>query len=126
WSEGACVSIKIFADGADIAAIRSLAADPLVRGFTTNPTLMRKAGVTSYAEFAAEAIAVAGDRPISFEVLSDEFNEMERQALTIASWGPNVVVKIPVTNARGERSESVVRRLRDAGVHQNVTALFTL
>lgn len=118
--------VKIFADGADIAGIRQLAADPRIRGFTTNPTLMRKAGVTRYASFAQDALEAASGRPISFEVLSDDFEEMERQARTIAAWGDNVVVKIPVTNTVGARSDTLIRRLRDAGVRQNVTALFTV
>jgi transaldolase len=120
------MKIKLYADGADIDAIRTLAADPSIKGFTTNPTLMRQAGVTDYAAFARSALDVVGDRPISFEVLSDEFDEMERQARVIAKWGPNVYVKIPVTNARAERSASLLRILRDEGVRVNVTAIFTL
>jgi transaldolase len=117
---------KIFADGADLSVIEKLCREPLIRGFTTNPTLMRKAGVTDYEGFARAALELAGDRPISFEVFSDEFDEMERQARKIATWGPNVYVKIPVTNTRGEPANDVVRRLSRAGVKVNVTAVFTL
>jgi transaldolase len=117
--------VKIFADGADLKGILELAARPYIAGFTTNPTLMRKAGVTDYRAFAREALAAIPDRPISFEVFSDEFTEMERQAREIASWGGNVYVKIPVTNTRGESSEPLIRRLAAAGVRLNVTALMT-
>ncbi|MCR4333502.1 MAG: transaldolase [Patescibacteria group bacterium] len=118
--------IKLFADGADLAGIKEMAANPLVKGFTTNPTLMRKAGVTDYKTFAQEALSVIGDRPLSLEVFADEFAEMEKQALEIASWGKNVNVKIPVTNTRGEFSGPLVERLSKAGVQVNVTALMTL
>lgn len=118
--------VKLFADGADLDAIRRLAAEPHIKGFTTNPTLMRKAGVRDYAAFARDALAVVGSRPISFEVFSDDFDEMERQAMEIASWSPNVYVKIPVTNTRGEFAASVIRRLSQRGVQVNVTALLTL
>jgi transaldolase len=117
--------VKVFADGADLAEMRRLAADPLIQGFTTNPTLMRKAGVADYRVFAEEALAIAGGRPISFEVLSDEFDEMERQAFEIASWGEGVFVKIPVTNTRGEFSGPLIGRLTAAGVRVNVTAVLT-
>src|SRR6186997_1143827 len=93
--------IKLFADGADLAGIKEMAANPLIRGFTTNPTLMRKAGVSDYKAFALEVLRIVNDRPVSFEVFADEFDQMERQALEIASWGPNVNVKIPVTNTQG-------------------------
>src|SRR5579883_2788023 len=92
------LKVKIFADGADLAGMRALYANPLIRGFTTNPTLMRKAGVTDYEGFAREVLAAIPDRPISFEVFSDDFDDMRRQALKIAGWGTNVNVKIPVTN----------------------------
>jgi transaldolase len=117
--------VKLFADGADVGAIRSLAANPLIQGFTTNPTLMRKAGVTDYAAFAREALAITGNRPISFEVFSDEFDEMEVQAHQIAGWGPTVYVKIPVTNTRREFAGPLLRRLASAGVRVNVTAVLT-
>ncbi len=117
---------KIFADGADLAGMLEMYEKPYVKGFTTNPTLMRKAGVTDYRRFARDVLEAIPDRPISFEVLSDEFAEMERQACEIASWGPNVYVKIPITNTRGESSGVVVRKLSHAGVKLNVTALMTL
>ena len=117
--------IKIFADGADLAGIMRLYANPLIKGFTTNPTLMRKAGVEDYESFARTVLAAVPDRPVSFEVFADEFPEMIRQARTIASWGSNVFVKIPVTNTRGEFSGSVIRELSEGGVSLNVTALLS-
>jgi transaldolase len=118
--------IKIFADGADRASILELYRDPAIKGFTTNPTLMRKAGVTDYAAFAREVLAVVKDRPISFEVFSDEFAEMERQAMKIAGWGENVYVKIPVTNTRQESAAALIRKLARQGVKVNATALLTV
>lgn len=118
--------IKIYADGADIDGIRTMAADPLIRGFTTNPTLMRKAGVADYEKFAREVLAAVPDKPVSFEVFADDFETMRSQAETIASWGHNVYVKIPVTNTKGEASTELVRALSAAGVQVNVTAVFTL
>jgi transaldolase len=118
--------VKVFADGADLESCRELYANPLIKGFTTNPTLMRKAGVEDYARFARELLEAIPDRPISFEVFSDEFDEMERQALEISGWGENVYVKIPVTNTEARRSESVLRSLVDHGVKVNVTGLLTL
>lgn len=123
---GVELGIQIFADGADLAEISRLAADPLIKGFTTNPTLMRKAGVADYESFARDALSLIGSRPISFEVLADDFDEMERQALEIASWAPNVVVKIPITNTRGESSRPLLVRLAEQGVRVNATALMTL
>ncbi|NQV82689.1 MAG: transaldolase [Rhodospirillales bacterium] len=120
------LTIKIFADGADLDGIREMAANPMIRGFTTNPTLMRMAGVADYKAFALEALAIVTDRPISFEVFADDFDEMEDQALEIASWGDNVNVKIPITNTRGESAVPLVRRLSGKGVTVNVTAMFTL
>lgn len=117
---------KIFADGADLAALEKLCANPVIRGFTTNPTLMRKAGVSDYEAFARAALKLVGDRPISFEVFSDELGEMERQARTLASWGSNVYVKIPVTNTKREQADDLVRRLSHSGVRVNVTAVMTL
>jgi transaldolase len=117
--------VEIFADGGDLGEIERLAADPLISGFTTNPTLMKKAGVSDYVEFARAAAALVGDRPISFEVFSDEFDEMERQAHAIASWGDNIFVKVPVTDTRGRFSGPVVRRLTAKGIKTNVTALMT-
>jgi len=118
--------IKIFADGADAAGIVALAANPLVKGYTTNPTLMRAAGVADYEAFARDIIDLVPQYPISFEVLSDDFDEMERQALKIASWGDNVYVKIPITNCRAENSLGLLRRLSDHGLHLNVTAIMTV
>jgi transaldolase len=118
--------IKIFADGADLDSMLALSKLPHVAGFTTNPTLMRKAGVTDYEQFAREVLRAIRDRPISFEVTSDDFPEMERQARQIATWGRNVYVKIPVTNTRGEPSVELIRRLSAAGVPLNVTAILTL
>jgi transaldolase len=117
--------VKVFADGADLDGIRELCKNPLIQGFTTNPTLMRKAGITDYASFARELLELVPDRPISFEVFSDEFTDMERQARLISSWGDNVYVKIPATNCQGVRSEGVLRSLREAGVKVNVTGLTT-
>ena len=118
--------VKVFADGADLESMLELAADPFIQGFTTNPTLMRKAGVTDYVAFARRVIANISDRPISFEVFADDFRDMEKQALQIASWGENVYVKIPVTNTRGESADSLLRSLARHGVKLNVTALMTL
>jgi transaldolase len=118
--------VKIFADGADKASMLEMYADPRIVGFTTNPTLMRKSGVADYAGFATEILQLIPDRPISFEVFADNFDEMEEQALEIASWSPNVIVKVPITNTRGEASDDLLERLSTAGVKMNVTALLTL
>jgi transaldolase len=118
--------IKIFADGADLEAILQLSRNPVVSGFTTNPTLMRKSGVDDYPGFARKVLENITDRPISFEVLCDEFDEMRVQARTIASWGPNVYVKIPVTNTRGESAAALIEELSSEGLHLNVTALLTV
>jgi transaldolase len=120
------LKIKIFADGAELAGIAELCRNPLIRGFTTNPTLMRKAGVADYERFAREVVELVGSRPVSFEVFSDDFAEMERQALRIDSWGDNVHVKIPVTNTAGEPSGDLVRRLAAKDVKLNLTALTTV
>jgi transaldolase len=120
------LSIKIFGDGADLAGILDLCRKPYIKGFTTNPTLMRKAGITDYRAFAREVLDAVPDRPISFEVLSDDFETMRRQALEIAGWGENVYVKIPVTNTKRESACDLVRDLSRAGVKVNVTALLTL
>lgn len=117
--------IKIFADGADLESIRELRQNVLIRGFTTNPTLMRRAKVEDYRRFALQAIEVVRGLPISFEVFSDEFDIMEKQALQISSWGENVYVKIPITNTRGEDAGPLIRRLSQAGVKINVTAMTT-
>jgi transaldolase len=120
------LKVKVFADGADLKGILDMYARPWIQGFTTNPTLMRKAGISDYTAFAKQVLTAVPDRPISFEVFSDEFAEMERQALEIATWGPNVYVKIPVTNTRGESSASLCGRLARRGLKLNVTALMTL
>jgi transaldolase len=117
--------VKVFADGADRDGILRLYANPLIRGFTTNPTLMRKAGVEDYEWFARDILQAVPDRPFSFEVLADDHKAMERQALKISSWGDNVYVKIPVTNTKGEPTGELLRRLSRSGVKVNVTALMT-
>jgi transaldolase len=117
---------KIFADGADLESMRALAREPYVKGFTTNPTLMRKAGVSDYRAFAQQVLAGIPDRPVSFEVFSDEFQEMERQALEIATWGEHVYVKIPVTNTKRAPAYDLINRLSHRGVKVNVTAILTL
>lgn len=117
--------IEIYADTADLIGIRDAKANPVVNGFTTNPTLMAKAGVKNYEEFAKDALQIVEGLPISFEVFSDDFDDMERQARKIASWGSNVNVKIPVTNTKGESAAPLVRRLSDSGILCNVTAIFT-
>jgi transaldolase len=119
------LSVRVFADGADVASIRKLRDDPLIAGFTTNPTLMRKAGVDDYEQFAHELLECVTDRPISFEVFSDDFDEMGRQARTIASWAENVYVKIPITNTDGTSSLELARQLTDEGVKINITAVMT-
>jgi len=120
------LNVKLFADGADLNVIEEMAQNPLIAGFTTNPTLMRKAGVSDYEIFAKDVLKIVKEHPISFEVFADEFDEMEKQALKIASWGDNVNIKIPVTNTKGEFSGPLVKRLSDADVKVNVTALLTL
>jgi transaldolase len=118
--------VKLFADGADRAGMLQLNANPLIQGMTTNPTLMRKAGVHDYEAFARELLQHITEKPISFEVFSDEFPEMRRQALKIKGWAKNVYVKIPITNTRGESSLPLVRELALEGVKLNVTAILTL
>jgi len=118
--------VKIFADGADLRGMIEYAANPLIKGFTTNPTLMRQAGITDYGIFAREVLSHITDRPISFEVFSDEFDEMYRQAQKLAAFGPNVVVKIPVTNTRGESAGPLIAELTLEGIPLNVTAVMTL
>src|SRR3990167_8996429 len=105
------LKVKIFADGADKESMLVLAANPLIKGFTTNPTLMNKAGIRDYAGFAKEVLAEIKDKPVSFEVFSDDFKEMERQARTISSWADNVYVKIPITNTQRESSFDLVKKL---------------
>jgi transaldolase len=120
------LDIKIFADGADLEGMISLYRNPLIKGLTTNPTLMRKAGIGDYESFAKDALAFIKDKPISFEVFSDEFVEMKRQALKIRDWQQNVYVKIPITNSRGESSIPLITELAAARVQLNVTAILTL
>lgn len=115
--------VKIFADGADKNSMLKHYTNQLVAGFTTNPTLMRKAGVSDYCQFARDVLTVIKDRPISFEVFSDEFPEMERQAKLLAAMGANVYVKIPITNSHGESSIPLVERISAAGIKVNVTAM---
>lgn len=122
----ATLRVKMFSDGADRAGMLEMYANPWIKGFTTNPTLMRKAGIVDYEKFARDILEVINDRPISFEVFSDEFDEMKRQALKIAEWGSNVYVKIPVTNTRRESAIPLIRELSREGVKLNVTALLTL
>ncbi len=120
------VKVKIYADGADRDGMLEMYAKPYIQGFTTNPTLMKKAGITDYKAFAHEILQAIPDRPISFEVFADEFIDMERQALEIKTWGENVYVKIPVSNTRQEMAYDLIERLSVAGVHLNVTAILTL
>jgi transaldolase len=120
------LSIKIYADGAELDGIIEMAKNPLIKGFTTNPTLMRKAGITDYKKFAHEVIAAVPDRPISFEVFSDDLEEMYTQAMEIASWGSNINIKVPVTNTKNEFAGGLIKKLSSQGIFVNVTALMTL
>jgi len=120
------LKVKIFADGAEKAGMLEMYAKPYIKGFTTNPTLMHKVGLTDYRAFARDIVAAIPDRPISFEVFSDDFEEMERQAREIATWGENVYVKIPVTNTHREPAYDLVRRLANDGVKLNITAIMTI
>jgi transaldolase len=120
------LKIKIFADGADIDGILELAENPFVKGFTTNPTLMHRAGVVDYERFAREVLEVVREAPVSFEVIADTFDEMDRQARKIATWADNVYVKIPITNTSAESSVGLIRELSSDGLKLNVTALTTL
>jgi transaldolase len=120
------LKVKIFADGADYDGIVKMSRNPVIKGFTTNPSLMRKAGVDDYEAFARRVLAAVPDRPVSFEVFADDFASMAEQARIIAAWGPNVNVKIPVTNTKGQSSSELLRTLSSEGVVLNVTAIFTL
>jgi transaldolase len=120
------LKVKIFADGADLAGMQEMYLNPIIKGFTTNPTLMRNVGITDYKAFAHKVIKAIPDRPISFEVFADDFDEMERQAMEISSWGKNINVKIPVTNTKQDFSGPLIQRLSKAGVSINVTAVTTL
>jgi len=124
--EVAKLKVKIFADGADKAGMVEMAAKPYIQGLTTNPTIMRKAGITDYKAFAQDILTVITDKPISFEVFSDDFDEMEKQAVQIASWADNVYVKIPVTNTKREPAYSLVKKLSKQGIKLNVTAIMSL
>jgi transaldolase len=120
------LSVKLFADGADLTGIEAMSKNPQIKGFTTNPTLMKKAGVTDYKGFAHEVLKIVSGRPVSFEVFADDFPTMERQAMEIASWGENVNVKIPVTTTKGEFCGPLIRNLSEAGVALNVTAILNI
>jgi transaldolase len=119
------LKVKIFADGADLKGMKEAAAQPLVKGFTTNPTLMRQAGVSDYKAFALDVLKLIPDRPVSFEVFADDFPTMEAQGREIASWGDNVYVKVPVTNTKGEFAGPLMARLSGLGIKLNVTAIMT-
>ena len=119
------MKIKLFADGANLDGMLSLYKDPNIKGFTTNPTLMKKAGITDYEKFAKQVLLEIPDRPVSFEVFADDLDDMFVQAKTIASWGSNVNVKIPVTNTKGEFTGPIINRLSGLGVQLNITAVFT-
>ncbi len=120
------IKIKLFGDGADLKSMKSLYDEGVVSGFTTNPTLMRNAGVTDYESFAKSALEMIPDAPISFEVFSDTMHEMEREARKIASWGRNVYVKIPITNTKGESTRPLIKKLSDDGIKLNITAILTV
>lgn len=120
------LNVKIYADGADLKHILSLVSNPLIKGFTTNPSLMRVAGITDYEAFARELLSKVTQHPISFEVFADDLEDMEAQARQIATWGPNVYVKIPVTNTKAESTADLIRRLSADGIALNVTAILTL
>lgn len=120
------LKVKIFADGADKAGMLEMHAKPFIQGLTTNPTLMKKAGITDYRAFCKDILTSIKDKPLSFEVFSDDFAEMERQAMDIASWGSNVYVKIPITNTKQETCYALVRKLAVQKVQLNVTAIMTL
>jgi transaldolase len=120
------LKVKLFADGADLAGISEMASNPMIGGFTTNPTLMRKAGISDYKAFAFKVLEIVPKLPLAFEVFADDFPTMEKQAKEIASWGKNVNVKIPVTNTSGEFCGPLIKSLSDAGININVTAVMTL
>ena len=120
------LKIKIFSDGADVAEMEKAAKTGIISGFTTNPTLMKKSGITDYRKFAVEAIAKVNNLPIYFEVFSDDFESMEKEALIISGWGENVYVKIPITNTKRESSADLISALDKKGVKLNVTAILTL
>ncbi len=120
------LKVKIFADGADKAGMLEMYGKDYIKGLTTNPTLMRKAGISDYTAFAKDILTIIKDKPISFEVFSDDFDEMERQALEIASWADNVYVKIPITNTKQVPSYELIKKLSSKGVKLNITAMMSL
>jgi transaldolase len=120
------LNIKLFADGADLDSMLTLYKDPKIQGFTTNPTLMNKVGIKNYEKFAKQVLAAIPDRPVSFEVFADDLPSMFAQANVIASWGPNVNVKIPITNTQGEFTGPIIKKLSASGVQLNITAILTL
>ncbi|HMR40220.1 MAG TPA: transaldolase [Ignavibacteria bacterium] len=120
------LKIKIFADGANVTEMKKVYSEGIVKGFTTNPTLMKKDGVTDYVAFAKDVLSEIKDMPISFEVFTDDFESMERQATEIGSWGENVYIKIPITNTKGETSYDLIKKLSDKGMKLNVTAMLTI
>lgn len=118
--------IKLFADGADLISIKKLNKSKLIKGFTTNPSLMKKAGITNYRKFAIDVLKIVKKKPVSFEVFSDDLKEMEKQAYEISSWGKNSYVKIPITNTKGEKTVNLINKLSKLGVKCNITAVLTL
>ena len=120
------LKVKLFADGADKSGMLEMYKNPLISGFTTNPTLMKKAGIKDYEAFAKDILSTIKEKPISFEVFSDDFDEMEKQAMKITSWADNVYVKIPVTNTKKESSKELIKRLVEKKVKLNITAIMTL
>jgi len=120
------LNIKLFSDGADLDGMLEMYNKPYIKGLTTNPTLMRKAGISDYRSFAQKVLVNIKDKPVSFEVFSDDFEEMERQGLEIASWGENVYVKIPITNTNGDSTFKVIERLVKHGCKINITAIMTV
>ncbi|MDD5363164.1 MAG: transaldolase [Ignavibacteria bacterium] len=120
------LKIKIFADGADVNEMQKAASEGIVKGFTTNPTLMRKSGISDYESFAKDALSKVNGLPISFEVFSDDFDSMKKEALKISGWGKNVFVKIPITNTKGESSAELIKYLSDKNINLNITAMLTL
>ena len=120
------LKIKIFADGADIKNIEELCKNSLIRGFTTNPSLMKKKGIIDYKKFAIDVLKVTGDKPVSFEIFADDLDEMEEQANEIASWGQNINVKIPITNTKGEKTNELIKKLSNKKIICNVTAILTI
>ena len=119
------LKVKIFADGADLPTMLEMSNKPFIQGLTTNPTLMRKAGISDYKKFASEVLELIQNKPISFEVFSDDFEEMVEQAMEISSWGDNVNVKIPITNSKGDSTTQVIKELSSRGVSLNITAILT-